>query len=106
MQVAEFELEYVVFDPRSRMAHHLVREHAVVFEACDGHSSPAPLVADLVEAGHGTEQEIVVLLAESLAELTGLGLLEGGEPPAPPPCVGCGSRQAQSNGHRRPRRRR
>lgn len=91
VEVAEFDTEFVVFDPRSRMAHHLVREHALVFESCDGRSSAELLIRGLVEAGHGSAEEVAAVLADALSDLSALGLLEGTEPPAPPPCVGCGA---------------
>jgi len=91
LEVAEFEVELVVFDPRVNRVHHLRDLGAAVFDACDGVTPVADLVAEIVEVAGATEQDAVEAVDAVLASLAAEGMLEGAEPPAPPPpCLGCG----------------
>jgi PqqD family protein of HPr-rel-A system len=101
VEVAEFETELVVFDPRSDQVHLLEGLSAVVFDACDGESPPAALVADLVDVGGVDADQAQVLIARTLVELAVLGLLAGTEYEAPPPCTGCGGAPAARRARRR-----
>ena len=47
LEVAEFEVELVVFDPRVNRVHHLRDLGAAVFDACDGVTPMADLVAEI-----------------------------------------------------------
>ena len=91
LEVAEFEVELVVFDPRVNRVHHLRDLGAAVFDACDGVTPMADLVAEIVEVAGASEQDATEAVQAVLASLTAEGMLEGAEPPAPaPPCLGCG----------------
>lgn len=89
LEVAEFETELVVFDPRSDQVHLLEGFSAVVFDACDGESLPDGLVADVVEVGGVDVDQAKGAVARTLVELGVLGLLAGTEPATSLPCVGC-----------------
>jgi hypothetical protein len=101
VEVAAFDTEFVVFDPRNRMAHRLEGQHALVFDACDGSTRTAALLAELHEAGAGDVDEVRAMLTERLAELADLGLLVGTDAPPPPPCLGCGGARTEPRRRRR-----
>lgn len=104
LEIAEFETEFVVFDPRSDRVHLLEGLDAVVFDACDGASAPAGLVTDLVEIAGLDADQAEAAVARSLVELVVLGLLAGTEHQGPPPCVGCGGGSGPPRGGNRRRR--
>lgn len=90
LEVAEFPVEQVVFDPRSNRVHHVRDLAAVVFDACDGVTSVAALAEEIAEATAGDHEAIVGNVRLVLQAFAVEGLLEGTEPePAPPPCLGC-----------------
>lgn len=91
VEVASFPGAFVAFDVRNHMAHELLGTPAVVFDACCERLATAELVAELVEADVGDEDEMRRLVADVLADLAGLGLLEGCAAPVPPPCIECGA---------------
>jgi hypothetical protein len=90
VEVADFGTEFVVFDPRNRMAHHLSGWLAAVFDACDGDSSPAELAADATAYWQGNPDESRYRVGEAIRAFESLGILAGSTPLEPPPCVGCG----------------
>lgn len=90
LEVAEFEIECVVFDPRVNRVHHLRELAAIVFDACDGATETASLVAELCEVLGLQAADATAAIDASLASFHEAGLLVGSEPPPePPPCLGC-----------------
>lgn len=85
IEVAEFETEYVIFDPRCSEVHLIAGLTAVVFDACDG----STIVVDLVEEFRetlGLEFEASrSQIAEALRVLSGIGALDGTTPADRPP---------------------
>jgi hypothetical protein len=100
-EVADFGTEFVVFDPRNRMAHHLSGWMAVVFDACDGTTLVADLVTDATDFWNGNADEARMRVDEAIDALANLGILEGADPMAPPPCVGCGGAERPATPRRR-----
>jgi PqqD family protein of HPr-rel-A system len=90
VEVVEFDAEVVVLDTRSRQVHLLGALAALVFDSCDGHTTVDSLIAEITEYSADDDAVVADAIARALAELGGLGLLEGTEPAVPPPCVGCG----------------
>lgn len=89
VEVVAFPGALVAFDVRNRTAHELVGTPAVVFDACREQLRTTQLVDEFVEAGIGVRDHVVGLIGSVLADLAGLGLLEGCSAPQPPPCLGC-----------------
>ena len=58
LEIAEFDTELVVWDPTSKMVHHLEGIAAIVFDACDGSTRSDELVAEIAEAT-GVEPAVV-----------------------------------------------
>ena len=76
VMVADFETELVVLVPDERQAHHLDEGLSLVLDACDGETSTASVVAEVV-AGTGQPVEAVeAWLADTLATLDRLNVLE------------------------------
>ncbi len=90
LMIADFDDSFVVFDPRSKQVHLLEDVTAVVFDACDGATDHATLIAD-ISAAFGQPLAVVDRqVATMLRSFAALGLLDGTEPEAEPPCIGCG----------------
>ena len=89
VEVADFGTEFVVFDPRNRMAHHVSGWPAVVFDACDGTTAVAELAAEATDYWHGDIDEARERIEEVVRGFEHLGILEGTDAMAPPPCIGC-----------------
>lgn len=89
VEVADFDAEFVVFDPRNTMVHHLSGWIAIVFDACDGESSRAELAADAIDYWHGEIDEAHRRVDEAIEVFENLGILEGLDAVTPPPCIGC-----------------
>lgn len=94
VEVAEFETEIVVLEPRTEQVHLLGPLASLVFDACDGSTTVDELVAEIADWTSDDRASIEAAVATTLRELGGLGMLEGIEPAPPPPCVGC-SRPAE-----------
>ena len=76
VMVADFETELVVLVPDERQAHHLDEGLSLVLDSCDG-ATPTANVVDEVVAGTGQPVEAVeVWLADTLATLDRLNVLE------------------------------
>jgi hypothetical protein len=114
--VADFGSEYVVLDPVNALVHHFAGGLAAVFNACDGVTTSAELLAEARDAGVPDLDEFRGFMGEALDFLAGFGLLVGthlvtadariddGERDEPPPCLGCG--KATNDRRWFPRRRR
>lgn len=77
VMVADFDTELVVLVPDERQAHHLDVGLSLVLDSCDGVTSTAAVVAE-VALGTGTAVDAVESwLAETLATLERLNVLEG-----------------------------
>ena len=50
LEIAEFDTEFVVWDPKWKMVHHLEGVAAILFDACDGSTHSAELLAEIAEA--------------------------------------------------------
>ena len=50
LELAEFDTEVVVWDPESKMVHHLDGLAAIAFDACDGTTGSDELVSEIAEA--------------------------------------------------------
>ena len=85
LEVAEFDAELVVFDPRCKQVHLLDGLAAVVFGACDGVTARRELLTDMVQVLELSVDDADVRVLEILAAFEGLGLLEGTEYEEPPP---------------------
>ncbi len=104
LEVAEFDAELVVFDPRVNQVHLVEGLAAVLLASCDGATPRSEVVGDLVELLGLEAAAAAGEVDVTLATFAGLGLLEGTEPPVPPPpCLGCG--EAAPTRRRRRRRR-
>lgn len=82
IEVAEFDTEFVVFDPSVGQVHRIAGLEAAVFDACDGVTTVDALVDEL-------ELEGPAEVTSSLERFRQLGLLEGTVAEPPPPCYGC-----------------
>ena len=90
LEIAEFDTELVVLDPRVDRVHHVVGLIAVVFDACDGTTTVEQLAAELADALAISPADADGQVRAALGVLGGNGLLEGTDPPEePPPCLGC-----------------
>jgi len=85
LEVAGFDDEFVVFDPRCSEVHVVSNVTAVVFDACDGKSSRADLIRDLVDVAGLGRSDATRAVDESLAALARRGLLVGTTPEGRPP---------------------
>ena len=85
VEVAEFDTEFVVFDPGCNDVHRLVGVTAVVFDACDGVTSAVELVGELVAVLEMPDDEARLLVEQAIDELTRVGALHGSEASNPPP---------------------
>lgn len=101
IEIADFDVEIVVYDPRVKIVHLLTHATALVFDSCDGVTTSQALIAEFVDAGAGEPDEVAALIELSLAELSALGLLDGSEPSMPPPCLGCESETSSRGRFRR-----
>lgn len=85
VEVAEFDTEYVVFDPRCNEVHLITGLAAVVFDACDGVTPTAQLVEEIEELlqipGDAVAREVV----SALDQLRRIGILRGTAPTDRPP---------------------
>ncbi len=61
LEIAEFDTELVVWDPTSKMVHHLEGIAAIVFDACDGSTRTAELLDEIADA---TEMSIDTVAEE------------------------------------------
>lgn len=104
VDVADFGLEFVVFDPRNSMVHLLSEWMAVVFDACDGACTQAELATQAAAYWHGDVDESQRRVEEAVQAFWNLGLLVGAEPMIPPPCLGCTPVQAERRRSWRTRR--
>ncbi len=91
VDVAEFDEGFVVYDARTGQVHVLAPQSALVLDSCDGETAVGELVDEMVDAGAGTHDEIESLVSTIVESFEHLGLIEGTQPPKPPPCIGCGS---------------
>src|SRR4051794_38446034 len=89
LEIAEFEDATVVFDPRANSVHLLDPLAAVLFDACDGVTVRADLIAEISEALAQDTSEVTDQVELAIRNFGALGLLLGIEPSAPPPCLGC-----------------
>ena len=85
VEIAEFDTEFVVFDPRCNDVHRMVGLTAVVFDACDGVTTLASLVGEVASVLETSDQQALTLIEQALAEITRVGALQGSEPLKPPP---------------------
>ena len=85
IEVAEFDAEFVAFDPRCSEVHLLSGMAAVVFDACDGSTPTAVLVDELVELLELSQPDAETAVRDALGELAAVGALEGTDPGRRPP---------------------
>lgn len=91
LEIAEFDTELVVYDPRVHKVHHVKDLAALVLDACNGATTRAALVEELADGLGAAQAEVEEVVDSVLEALAGQGLLEGTKPPEdPPPCLGCG----------------
>jgi len=76
VMVADFEAQLVVLVPDERQAHHLDEGLSLVLDSCDGVTTSATLVAEVAEATGSDAGIVASWLAESLATLDALNMLE------------------------------
>lgn len=85
LEVAEFDTEYVIFDPRCSEVHLIEGVTAIVFDACDGSTPLADLVEEFSDV-LGIDASVVrIQVAEALVALASVGALEGTTPTERPP---------------------
>lgn len=75
--VADFETELVVLVPEERKAHHLDVGLSLVLDSCDGTTATASVVAEVVSATGETIDVVESWLADTLATLEQLNVLDG-----------------------------
>lgn len=99
VDVAAFDGEFVVYDSRAGQAHLIGGFDAVVFDACDGVTTSAALLDEVLGAFADAERtdrpqrdDVEQAIASALDGLAGAGVLEGTDD-VPPPCVGCGRKR-------------
>ena len=85
VEVAKFDPDLVVFDPRCKQVHLLERVTAVVFEACDGITTRQQLLAAMAAAQEFSVQDADLRVRKALAKLARLGLLQDTEYQVQPP---------------------
>ena len=85
IEIAEFDADVVVFDPRCKRVHLIEGLAAVVFDACDGVTTRHDLLTDMVAALDVSADEADRRVQESLDSFKVLGLLAGTEFDEPPP---------------------
>ncbi|MGB8861925.1 MAG: PqqD family protein [Ilumatobacteraceae bacterium] len=94
VEVAEFDAEFVVFDPRVNRVHHVRELGAVVWDACDGRTDLEQLITEMRDVLGAEPEHLRAEVSSAVALFEAEGLLEGSEPPEePPPCLGCGNGQ-------------
>ena len=76
LEIAEFTKALVVFESSAGRAHFLRDAHARLFMACDGIRPTGAVVAELVEAGFGSESEVRMLISSVLGELDRMGVVD------------------------------
>lgn len=85
LEIAEFETEFVVFEPRCSEVHELGGLTAVVFDACDGATSIEALAAEIASALMIGVDEAHAHVADSLVALAAADLLATGSGDERPP---------------------
>ena len=84
LEVAEFDTEFVVWDPTSKMVHHLEGVAAILFDACDGSTGSAELLAEIAEATGVTLDAVTDEVTTVWQMYNRRDLLATPEPPARP----------------------
>ncbi len=77
VDVAAFDMAYVVFDPRCMQVHLVDGFGAVVFDACDGDTTRSALLAEVCEVTGWDAPTAATEVDRALGQLITLGLLEG-----------------------------
>jgi hypothetical protein len=78
LEIAEFDHEFIVFDPDAKQVHLVEGFLAIVFDACDGATLTEHLLGELADALPGDQEPIGTAEVEAaLAQLGALGLLTG-----------------------------
>jgi hypothetical protein len=85
VDVAGFDTAFVVFDPRCMQVHLIEGFGAVVFDACDGETQANTLLDEVCDVTGWDRPTADTEVEAALAQLVGLGLLEGTTPPERPP---------------------
>lgn len=85
VDVAGFDTAFVVFDLRCLQVHLIDGFGAVVFDACDGETQRATLLAEVCEATRWDRPMAEAEVEAMLRQLVDLGLLEGTTPVERPP---------------------
>lgn len=102
LAVAEFDAEMVVFDPRMNQVHLVAGLPAVLLASCDGTTARSTVVGDLVELLDMDDVAASAIVDETLGAFASLGLLQGTQPPGPPPpCLDCGDAEPKRRRRRR-----
>ena len=77
LHIAEFDLEYVVWDPTCETVHLLRGLHAITFDACRTGATNADLIGEIVESTHVDDAHALVALDAALEHLAGLAMFSG-----------------------------
>lgn len=80
LEVAEFDTEYVVYDPRGQRVHRLSGLAAVVFDACDGVTSHSHLIGEVQTVLDVSSDEAAHVVEDALTRLGQAGLLAVADP--------------------------
>ncbi|HAP78440.1 MAG TPA: hypothetical protein DCR14_20450 [Acidimicrobiaceae bacterium] len=81
LEIAEFEVEFVVYDPGTQQVHHLRELTAVVFDACGEAVTTEELAAELAEAMQVPVADAERSVVDTVDVLARAGLLAV-DPPA------------------------
>lgn len=100
VEIAEFDDATVVFDDRTNTVHLLEAFAAVVFDACDGSTVRSALAEEISDALGQPCATVAEQVDATIANFAGLGLLDGVEPAAQPPCIGCSGSSTSADGSR------
>jgi hypothetical protein len=82
VMVADFDTELVVLVPDERQAHHLDVGLSLVLDSCDGATSTAAVVAEVALGTGAPIDAVESWLAETLATLKDLNVLDEEKPSA------------------------
>jgi hypothetical protein len=78
LEIAEFDHEFVVFDPLAEQVHFVEGFMAIVFDACDGNTLTEHLLAELADALPADQDPLgAAELKAALAQLAAFRLLTG-----------------------------
>ncbi len=73
--VADFDTELVVLVPEVRQAHLLDEGLSLVLDSCDGTTSTADVISEVVDATGETPEAVAAWLLDALDQLDGLNML-------------------------------